>query len=671
MPTLQTAITRPPPASRAISRAPQPRGGAPGPALPAAGPGIGWDLSGVPVAAPLPIGRRDDPREAAADRAAALVLASPATLPSLPAAPAQLSRRCAACEATEEPALRDKAAAGAPPMMAPAIVHQVLRAPGRPLAAATQAFFGPRFGHDLGQVRLHDDAQASASARQVGALAYAVGRDIVFDASHAQPESSGARPLLAHELAHVVQQAGARPVLARQPVDAGRSTEEDRMLNCIIETQHTEAGVISDQDAFVACREKWHWTGPDLVPTADDRRQINTGVLVAPEDMSNYQQALADYLAWRQAGTVPADLQAWVDPAINTTQHLLAPYMPAVEQATPGEKLRVQAAGLPAVAAILAAQRGAVALQGTTALARAASSWGVAGLVPEAGAVAVGTGEAAAVGTGAAAGTAVAPVAAAVLGVAAIALAGYLAYRFLGWLGTVQVVPTIPQLPDAVRDTTLRIRRTGEHLVPADRNQPHPVPVPQPKPRQKEERRRKCRYPTGLTADDPIAITWFKPRHDSFYPRYLNLQDGVVDRDDPGARLPDGTRIGVRQGHWPYCNKPLRLIGTRRGGRAAEYRAMLASFGFDWRTMQPDHVQDLYWEGPDSFDNLWPYETSTNLSTGSTQNLHQFVDFCLTKDGPAYPHERISWNRSWLAGRYFIIKRFRMHADAPDLITCP
>jgi hypothetical protein len=326
-----------------------------------------------------------------------------------------------------------------------------------------------------------------------------------------------------------------------------------------------------------------------------------------------------------------------------------------------------------ALAAVLAAGRGTAAVQGTTALARAAGSWGVSGLVPEAAAVAAGGGEAVAIGTGAATGVAVGTVATVVLSVAAIALAGYLTYRFLGWLNTVRVVPTVPQLPDAVRDATNRIRRTGEHLAPPQpANPPQPRPTPAPVPKAEEDRRRqRCAYPTGLTADDPIPITWFKPRHDSFYPRYLHLNGGVVDRDDPQAQLPDGTRVGVQARHWPRCNKPLRLIPMGRGRRAVEYRHMLASFGFDWRTMQPDHVQDLYWEGPDNFDNLWPYESSTNQSTGSTQNLHQYIDFCLTKDGPAFRHQRIAWNRAWLGGRYFIIKRFRLHADAPDLLTCP
>jgi hypothetical protein len=65
-----------------------------------------------------------------------------------------------------------------------------------------------RFGHDFSHVRLHTDAQAAASARAVNALAYTVDRNIVFAEGRYGPRTSAGRELLAHELAHVVQQSG-------------------------------------------------------------------------------------------------------------------------------------------------------------------------------------------------------------------------------------------------------------------------------------------------------------------------------------------------------------------------------------------------------------------------------------------------------------------------------
>ncbi|MGB9632210.1 MAG: DUF4157 domain-containing protein [Chloroflexaceae bacterium] len=88
----------------------------------------------------------------------------------------------------------------------PPIVHEVLRSPGQPLDAETRAFMEPRFGHDFSRVRVHTDARAAESARAVNALAYTVGRDVVFGAGQYAPGASAGRRLLAHELAHVVQQ---------------------------------------------------------------------------------------------------------------------------------------------------------------------------------------------------------------------------------------------------------------------------------------------------------------------------------------------------------------------------------------------------------------------------------------------------------------------------------
>lgn len=89
----------------------------------------------------------------------------------------------------------------------PAVVHDVLRSPGQPLDASTRAFMEQRFQHDFSRVRLHTDERAATSARAVNASAYTVGRDVVFGAGQYAPQSSAGQRLLAHELAHVRQQA--------------------------------------------------------------------------------------------------------------------------------------------------------------------------------------------------------------------------------------------------------------------------------------------------------------------------------------------------------------------------------------------------------------------------------------------------------------------------------
>ncbi len=83
---------------------------------------------------------------------------------------------------------------------------------GEPLGESVRAYFEPRFGYGFGRVRVHAGGAASEAARSVNALAFTVGRDIVFGAGQYAPGTSEGRRLLAHELVHVVQQAQARPL---------------------------------------------------------------------------------------------------------------------------------------------------------------------------------------------------------------------------------------------------------------------------------------------------------------------------------------------------------------------------------------------------------------------------------------------------------------------------
>src|SRR5271165_6537394 len=115
------------------------------------------------------------------------------------------------------------------PREAPPIVRETLRSTGHMLDPETQAFFEARFGQELSHVRVHTDARASESARAVNALAYTVGHDIVFAAGRFAPRGNEGRRLLAHELAHVVQQrdAAGTPERVSEPLEQ----DADRMAN--------------------------------------------------------------------------------------------------------------------------------------------------------------------------------------------------------------------------------------------------------------------------------------------------------------------------------------------------------------------------------------------------------------------------------------------------------
>jgi hypothetical protein len=120
----------------------------------------------------------------------------------------------------------------------PSLAHEVLSSPGQPLDVQTRAFFEPRFGHSFSRVRVHTDARAEASAQAVNALAYTVGRDVVFGPAQYSPQTLQGRQLLAHELTHVIQQFPLpnRPQLmsqVSQPSDAAE-VEADRVATSIL-----------------------------------------------------------------------------------------------------------------------------------------------------------------------------------------------------------------------------------------------------------------------------------------------------------------------------------------------------------------------------------------------------------------------------------------------------
>jgi hypothetical protein len=206
-------------------------------------PGPRWSFGNVSVYPKLPIGAVDDPQEYEADRIAGQVMRMPGPgidLSAPPALPAvrrmcagceeeekKLQRKCSACEAEDAKVNRaPSGAAAATGSFAPASVHGVLSSPGNPMDADTRAFFEPRFGRDLGHVRLHTDLAAAESAQDVGARAYTVGSNIVLGLGQFDSHSTGGRWLLAHELAHVVQSesAIARPMLRRTTHGPGTPT---------------------------------------------------------------------------------------------------------------------------------------------------------------------------------------------------------------------------------------------------------------------------------------------------------------------------------------------------------------------------------------------------------------------------------------------------------------
>lgn len=189
----------------------------------------------------LSIGAHANSYEHEADRAASEVMAGKATkagwsLSSIGMG-APVQRKCACgpgkspgeCEECKkkEHHLQRKAVDAETPAEIPAVVYEVLDSPGMPLDVDTRNFFEPRFGADFSRIRIHHDERAGRSARAVNAHAYTLGNHIAFAAGRYAPGTPEGKRLLAHELAHTIQQQGVQA--RRSDISAERTSGYRRL----------------------------------------------------------------------------------------------------------------------------------------------------------------------------------------------------------------------------------------------------------------------------------------------------------------------------------------------------------------------------------------------------------------------------------------------------------
>lgn len=98
---------------------------------------------------------------------------------------------------------------------------------GNTLPGETQQFFKQRMGYDFSHVRIHTDANAAKSAKDLNAKAYATDNHIVFNNGQYNPGSAEGKKLLAHELTHVAQQQGNGPEVLKSAGQLQINKKED------------------------------------------------------------------------------------------------------------------------------------------------------------------------------------------------------------------------------------------------------------------------------------------------------------------------------------------------------------------------------------------------------------------------------------------------------------
>jgi hypothetical protein len=235
-----------------------------------------------------------------------------------------------------------------------------------------------RFGYDFSRVRVHSDAAAGESAAAIHAHAYAFGRHVVMGSGRYQPHNETGLRLLAHELAHVVQQGDASidnqsPRVIGHPDDpseraAERAAAEPAMGPMVIQRQATESGSAEQagEPAFLRntladfCRpyptralareareymlKTWlpaeRLFGPEVAKIFEDylnrkygdslTRRVFEGnnrvarAFATSDVIQSHQHMLLDHAMAKLASALPADLVPGVDTFVPVTK-LLSP----------------------------------------------------------------------------------------------------------------------------------------------------------------------------------------------------------------------------------------------------------------------------------------------------------------------------------------------------------
>src|SRR5262249_40716593 len=196
----------------------------------------------------------DDATEMEADRVTDQVMRmlGPTTTPQH-RSPDGVQRMCAACaEDTDEKAVHRKRIdqedeihgklAGLSPAIGNQLAERIRGLTGsHELPASERAFFEPRFGHDFSGVRVYSSESAARVAGELNARAFTRGRDIVFGAGQYAPGTATGRRLIAHELAHVVQQGRAPDTPVQRDLATPEPTKKPPAQPALTSSQIDEA----------------------------------------------------------------------------------------------------------------------------------------------------------------------------------------------------------------------------------------------------------------------------------------------------------------------------------------------------------------------------------------------------------------------------------------------
>lgn len=121
--------------------------------------------------------------------------------------------------------------------------QQVPGGPGAPMESGLRTTMERRFGADSSQVRVHTDRESASSARSLGARAWTRAPHIHFGDGQYAPHTPAGPRLLAHELAHVVQQHdGASPLSGVEPEGSPAEREAETAAEAVTRGEQVTVG---------------------------------------------------------------------------------------------------------------------------------------------------------------------------------------------------------------------------------------------------------------------------------------------------------------------------------------------------------------------------------------------------------------------------------------------
>ncbi|ODT35001.1 MAG: hypothetical protein ABS67_03220 [Niabella sp. SCN 42-15] len=133
-----------------------------------------------------------------------------------------VQRKCEKCEDEDKKVQKKEAGAITGPVSSSKYISN-LDGRGKPLSKSDHAFFSSKMNYDFNGVKIHTGTDAADSAKGIHAKAYTVGNNIVFNDGNYNTTSYEGKKLMAHELAHVIQQnkGGAKETISRTPATPG------------------------------------------------------------------------------------------------------------------------------------------------------------------------------------------------------------------------------------------------------------------------------------------------------------------------------------------------------------------------------------------------------------------------------------------------------------------